>query len=88
MAKSRKIKKMQQFYALAARHGGRLWLGGSQIGLRRMAEFLAEHQGEYWPGGPVEANPNRIRIALIAWLKETGNDDLLRPQQGVKNDQL
>lgn len=81
MAKSRKIKKLQEFYRTAARHGGKLWLDGSQIGLRRMADHLAENQSDFWPGPPVDANVNRIRIELIGWLKENGHDDLLRPQQ-------
>ena len=86
MAKSRKIKKMQQFYTLAARHGGRLWLDGSQLGLRRMAEQLAENPAEFWNGPPVEPNPNRIRIELIKWMKDNDFNRLEKPGKEQPDD--
>lgn len=61
---------MQSFYQAAAKQGGRLWLSGSQLGIGRMAEHLAENQHIFWPYSPVDANVNRIRIELIAWMKK------------------
>ena len=88
MAKAKKVKRLQEFYRAAARHGGRLWLDGSQIGLRRMAGYLAENQADYWPGPPVDANPNRIRIELIAWMKENDFSRLEKPGKDLNHDRL